>query len=193
MKNRSIGTAEFKNFQGFLNWLKSDEGKNWERNQWSKETNRYCANDWDDGHIGLYKYQKMIPDLDKALDIYDPSWRESHISRFIDTAEYLDQYGQLFQVLYTDPRFTVIFNAEYLYAIPTEFLDIHLFKDYGDIPYSELHLLSGTTMPGLIPKSGAQVTANSIQDGIHKKEDQIREKEEELKRIEEEKTAELQN
>ena len=192
MKNRSIGTAEFKNFQDFLNWLKSDEGKNWERNQWSNETNRYCANDWDDGHIGLYKYQKMIPDLHKALDIYDPSWRESHISRFIDTAEYLDQYGQLFQVLYTDPRFTVIFNAEYSYAIPTEFLDIHLFKDYGDIPYNELHLLSGTTMPGLIPKSGAQVTANSIQDRIHKKEDQIREKEEELKRIEEEKAAELQ-
>lgn len=192
MKNRSIGTAEFKNFQDFLIWLKSDEGKNWERNQWSKETNRYCANDWDDGHIGLYKYQKMIPDLRKALDIYDQSWRESHISRFIDTAEYLDRYGQLFQVLYTDPRFTVIFNAEYSYAIPTEFLDIHLFKDYGDIPYNELHLLSGAIMPGLIPKSGAQVTANSVMNRIKEKTEQIKEKEEELKQIEEEKTKELQ-
>lgn len=192
MKNRSIGTAEFKNFQDFLIWLKSDEGKNWKRNQWSKETNRYCANDWDDGHIGLYKYQKMIPDLRKALDIYDQSWRESHISRFIDTAEYLDRYGQLFQVLYTDPRFTVIFNAEYSYAIPTEFLDIHLFKDYGDIPYNELHLLSGAIMPGLIPKSGAQVTANSVMNRIKEKTEQIKEKEEELKQIEEEKTKELQ-
>lgn len=187
----SIGTAEFKHFQEFTKWLMSDEGKNWERNQWSKETNRYCANDWDEEHIGLYNYQEIIPDLHKALDIYDQSYRGNYISRLIDTAEYLDQYGQQFQVMYTDPRFTVIFNAEYPYAVPTEFLDIHLFKDYGDIPYRELHLLPGTDMPGLIPKSGGQVTANSIQGGIHEKEDQIREKEEELKRIEEEKAAEL--
>ena len=71
----SIGTAEFKHFQDFLGWLMSDDGKNWKRNQWSEQTNQYCANDWDEEHIGLYNYQKMIPDLHKALDIYDQSYR----------------------------------------------------------------------------------------------------------------------
>lgn len=192
MKYQSIGTAEFKHFQNFLTWLNSKEGENWKKNQWSKETNRAYANDWDENHIGLFEYQKRIPDLNKALEIYNPGYRTAYINRLSDTAEYLDQYGQSFQVMYTDPRFTVIFNAEYPYAVPTEFLDIHLFKDYGDVPYGELHLLPGKDMPGLVPKDNSRITANDIKNKIRERMEQIKNQTENLERMEAEKEQELQ-
>ena len=187
----SIGTAKFKDFPDFCRWFKSEEGKNYMDDNWSKECNQEHRNNWAEKKpIGFYKLQKYIPYLSYSLQLYRD---RSMLTELAELQEFLDSTDQPFELLYRCAYFAIICKSSKCFLIPTAFLTITPYKNYNDISPKEIRLIKGAEdVQGLIPADMDSTSLNSINEQKRSKNNQLKELEKQIADLEDEKRAELE-
>lgn len=112
----------------------------------------------------------MNPQNINAFDIYGidiffsekPLNCKQHIPEIRELQEYLDKMEQSYDIVHYHKRFSVIQYNEVIYAVPNEFLDIKLLKNYDNISISELRTIAtaGTDaeLTGIIPHDESNIS-----------------------------------
>lgn len=178
-----IGKVHIKNLDALKAYHDSGNAKEYVDNNWSVEK---------PNSIGFYGLQKDIPGLSKALDNMVDNWR---FDTLYDLAAYYATIDQTLNLLYLDPqnRFAVICgpDPDLTWLIPYKYLSIEMFKDYSEMPLTEMRAIGENSNP-LSPASMDDTSASEICFGIEEKREEIRKNKEKIEALEAQKKAELE-
>lgn len=178
-----IGKVHIKDLAALKEYHDSGNAKAFHDNNWSVEK---------PNSIGFYGLQKDIPGLSKALDNMVDNWR---FDTLYDLAAYYATIDQTLNLLYLDPqnRFAVICgpDPDLTWLIPYKYLSIEMFKDYSEMPLTEMRAIGENSNP-LSPASMDDTSASEICFGIEEKREEIRKNKEKIEALEAQKKAELE-
>lgn len=178
-----IGKVHIKDLDALKAYHDSGNAKEYVDNNWSVEK---------PNSIGFYGLQKDIPGLSKALDNMVDNWR---FDTLYDLAAYYATIDQTLNLLYLDPqnRFAVICgpDPDLTWLIPYKYLSIEMFKDYSEMPLTEMRAIGENSNP-LSPASMDDTSASEICFGIEEKREEIRKNKEKIEALEAQKKAELE-
>lgn len=164
-----IGKAFFKDYDGFIKYIQTEEGKEWYDNLWTTEKERNYAH-----HV--IEIAKGIYLINARDNVVNRDYRGYRINTTIydNEMKYEERFHKGFDILYIDKEkgFAVINYGDVHNAglVPLQFLEINEFKDYSEFTTTEMNAIKGESH-ALMP-SGA-LSIKGVEEEKEDKEEQI--------------------